>query len=228
MSIYSKENTFSDSRYAICPSNLYIRMPSCHPLRLPADLWVAFESEDEFSTLISAFVFCFVIHATGKSSQGAACRGNLPVSGMQSGQFIPFLSFLSLATAPFPFVPSSKQTIIMYIFFHATYNCTTFLHPGWMQFIQFSFPLSFVIQAGALLLSDSQTTTQSNENTMRCTWVIHLNHLPCANRCWQFLNVAVNGGLCQHSVICLYFFFFWNILWFDASTKLWGFSGNEH
>lgn len=56
-------------------------------------------SEDEFSTFICAFVFCFVIHITGKSSQGAVCRGNLPVSGMQSSQLFRFLFSVSLAPA---------------------------------------------------------------------------------------------------------------------------------
>lgn len=76
------------------PLHQSARLPSTEA---PCCLWIAFESEDEFSTLISVFVFCFVIHITGKSSQGAACRGNLPVSGTQSGQLLPFLS-LTTAT----------------------------------------------------------------------------------------------------------------------------------
>lgn len=142
-------------------------------------------------------------------------------------------SFLSPSLLPpFLFVPTSMQTVIMCISFHATYSCITFLHPGWMQSSQFSPPFSFVIQAVALFfLIDSPTKAQSNENTTHCLWLIHLNPLPCANRCWRFLSIAVNGELYsyQHCNNMPHSLFLENaVIWcLNSLTKLWGFSENE-
>lgn len=172
-------------------------MPGCRPTDAP--LVVALESEDEFSTLISAFVFCFVIHRTGESSQSAVCRGNLPVSGMQSGQFLRF-HFSSPSPPPlFPFVPSCMQTIIMYISFPATSNCIKLLHPGWMQFIQYS-PLFLLCDSSCCLVLSHWFP---HHNTIKWKYImLHLTTIEVTchganRRCW-FLSATVTGEWYQH------------------------------
>lgn len=194
---------------------------NCRPTDAP--LVVALESEDEFSTLISAFVFCFVIHRTGKSSQSAVCRGNLPVSGMQSGQFLRF-HFSSPSPPPlFPFVPSCMQTIIMYISFPATSNCIKLLHPGWMQFIQYS-PLFLLCDSSCcLVLSHWFPHHDTNENTLCCTWQPLKSPAMVLIGSADFLVQQSLANGISTAITCLYLLFLGYAVvgCLKNSTKLW-------
>lgn len=93
------------------------------PARAASKSWLPLSIWGWIQGSIRAFVFCFVIYITGKSSQQDVPGGSLPVPGMQKDQFLGFLfspspkSPLSIAALPFPFVPK----------LYADYNYVYFL-----------------------------------------------------------------------------------------------------